>query len=416
MPSKPARKRTRYGERTIVLPIFEEQYHDIVECPECFRSEWLAPMYSAHPELFPKGFEQGYEMSGHYISKRLNLKIRRIKLRNGDQYQVRPAFALPMMTGRVQDVEPGLFLRQFNVPYWALARLYGRNISYWYRLETGLGRYSIVGTTVKTVPIPEHLLADEHHEKINGEKIYIATTVAEGCVLGAEVSPTASKEDLQKAYGVFKEEALAVEPKYAPSTVNTDGWSGTIGAWSALFVGVVLIRCFLHAWLRIRDRSKNLKEVFFEIGNRVWEVYYSETHRVMSQRIRRLRDWATKNLSGIVLEKVLDLCDKKEEWSLWYENEGAYTTSNALDRLMRRQNTYFDRGQHFQGSIESSNRRSRAWALLHNYWQWSPEAVEANKGTMCPAERLNGMRYSECWLTNLLVATSTSGTKTPLNV
>jgi len=374
-------------------------------------------MYAAHCELFPAGFAEGYEMNGHYVSERLNLKIRRIKLRNGDQYQIRPAFALPMMTGRVQDVEPALFLRQFSVPYWALVRLYGRNISYWYRLETGLGRYSIVGTTVKTVPIPTDLLADEHHEKIDGEKVYIATTVGKGCMLGAEAVSSASTEDLQKGYGVFKEEALAVEPEYAPSTVNTDGWSGTIAAWAALFRDVILIRCFLHAWLRIRDRSKNLKETFFEMGKRVWEVYYSETHRVMSQRIRRLREWATKNLSGIVLEKVLDLCDKKEEWSLWYENEGAYTTSNELDRLMRRQNAYFDRGQHFHGSIEAANQRSRAWAILHNYWQWSPEAVNANAGAICTAERLNGKRYDDCWLTNLLVATSIAGTKkSPLKV
>ena len=106
MPSKPTQKRPRYGERTIVLPILEEQYHEIVECPGCFRSEWLVPLYAKHPELFPAGFDKGYEMNGHYISKRLNLKIRRIKLRNGAQYQIRPAFALPMMTGRVPDVEP----------------------------------------------------------------------------------------------------------------------------------------------------------------------------------------------------------------------------------------------------------------------------------------------------------------------
>jgi hypothetical protein len=262
--------------------------------------------------------------------------------------------------------------------------------------------------TVKTVPIPINLLADEHHEKINGEKTYIATTVAEGCVLGAEVSPSASKGDLQKAYGVFKDEALAVEAEYAPMTVNTDGWSGTIGAWSALFVGITLIRCFLHAWLRIRERSKNLKELFFEIGERVWEVYDAQTRRMMSQRIRRLRDWAMKHLNGVVLEKVLDLCDKKGEWDLWYEHENAYTTSNELDRLMRRQNDYFDRGQHFHGGVESSNLRSRAWAVLHNYWDWGRKTRAANEGYRCPAERLNKKRYADNWLENLLVATSTT--------
>jgi hypothetical protein len=224
------------------------------------------------------------------------------ELRNGNQYQIRPAFALPMMVGRVSDVEAGLFLRKFGMPYWAIARLYGRNPPFWYRLERGFGRNSIVGTTVKTVPVPVDLLADEHHEKIKGEKTYIATIIAGGCVLGAEVSPSASMEDLKQAYGVFKEESLAVAPEYVPRTVNIDGWSGTKGAWSALFPMIVILRCFLHAWLKIRERGKKL-ENFFELGEKVWNVYYSSTHRMMCQRIRRLSDWARKKVSGIVLER-----------------------------------------------------------------------------------------------------------------
>lgn len=417
MAAKPATPRVQYGQRTITLPITEEQYAEIIDDPQCFRDKWIDPFYADCPELFPSGFEKGYEMNGHYHSKRQKITIRRIALKNGEQYQIRPAFVLPMMVARTDDVQAGLFLRKFGVPYWAIARIFGRNPTFWYRLEISIGRNSIVGTTVKTVPIPVDLLADEHHETISGEKTYIATTIAEGVVLGAEVSPTASKEDLQKAYGVFKDEALAVDPQYAPSTVNTDGWGGTIGAWTALFMKIVLIRCFLHAWLRIRDRAKNLKAMFFEIGERVWAVYYSETRRVMSQRIRRLRDWATKKLSGVVLEKVLDLCDKKEEWSLWYDHPDGHTTSNMLDRLMRSQNGYFDRGQHFHGGLAASNLRSRSWAILHNYWPWSPEAVVANEGASCPAERLNGKRYSNCWLTNLLVAASLRGTKKqPLKV
>jgi hypothetical protein len=393
------------------LPITEEHYANIIDDPTRVRKEWLDPQYAGSPELFPPDFAKGYEMNGHYPSKRQGVKIRRIALKNGDQYQLRPAFLLPMMVAKVDEVEAGLFLRKFGVPYWALVRLFGRNISFWYRLELSFGRNSIVGTTIKTVAIPPHLLADEHHEKINREKTYIATTVAEGCVLGAEISPTASKDDLKIAYGVFKDESLAVDPKYVPSTVNTDGWGGTIAAWSALFPMITLIRCFLHAWLRIRDRAKNLKEKFFEIGERVWEVYYSETRRVMGQRIRRLRDWAIKNLQGVILEKVLDLCAKSEEWGLWYDHPESHATSNMLDRLMRQQNDYFDRGQHFHGSLESSNLRSRSWAILHNYWQWSPESVAENDGARCPAERLNGKRYADCWLTNLLVATSIGGTK-----
>ena len=78
----------------------------------------------------------------------------------------------------------------------------------WYRLETGLGRNSLVGSTVRTAELPEHLLADEHHRRRDGEKNYIATTVAAGCVLGAALSEGAGTEDLKEAYGVFKQEAF----------------------------------------------------------------------------------------------------------------------------------------------------------------------------------------------------------------
>jgi len=105
------------------------------------------------------------------------------------------------------------------------------------------------------------------------------------------------------------------------------------------------------------------------------------------------------------------ICNKSVNTTLESAFEDAYTTSNALDRLMRQQDGYFDRGQHFHGDLKSANLRSRSWAILHNYWPWSPEAVVDNDGTRCPAERLNGKSYSDCWLQNLLVAASLAGTK-----
>ncbi len=86
-----------------------------------------------------------------------------------------------------------------EVPFWALAHVFGRDATYWYRLEVGLGRNSIVGTTVRHGQLPEHLVADEHHQRRDGVKNYIATTVAAGCCLGAALSQTANAEDLQAA-------------------------------------------------------------------------------------------------------------------------------------------------------------------------------------------------------------------------
>jgi hypothetical protein len=344
------------------------------------------------------------------LSKKLQLPIRRITLKNEAIYSVRPSFVMPSMTARVDDVANALFFAKW-VPLWALTRVYGMSTSKWYRMINAFGRNSIVGTTVKTAGLPEHILADEHHEKQNGEKVYIATTVAAGCILGAEVCPSASTEDLTNGYGVFKEEAFELDPNYSPKTVNTDGWKGTQGAWSALFPMIVILRCFLHAWLSIRDRAKNLKEQFFDLGSRVWEVYHSEDRRTMRQRLRRLKGWAMQHLSGVALEKTLDLCAKDRFWSMWYDHPDGHATSNMLDRLMRSQNGFFDRGQHFHGDLSSANLRSRAWAILHNYWPWSPASRANNDNATCPAERLNRKRYAENGLENLLIAASLGGTK-----
>jgi hypothetical protein len=50
---------------------------------------------------------------------------------------------------------------------------------------------------------PEHL-ADEHHQTIDGAKVYLARTVGDGCVLGTEPAGAA---ELTAAYGVFQAEA-----------------------------------------------------------------------------------------------------------------------------------------------------------------------------------------------------------------
>jgi len=158
-------------------------------------------------------------------SEKTQLAIRRITLRNGEHYSVRPSFVLPSMTGYTADVADALFLAKW-VPLWALEQVYHIDSSKLYRIINTIGRNSIVGTTIKTANIPTHLLADEHYEKCCGEKVYIATTVAEGCVFGAEVCPSASSEDLTKGYSVFKDESLELDPQYEPETVNTDGWKG----------------------------------------------------------------------------------------------------------------------------------------------------------------------------------------------
>jgi hypothetical protein len=396
------------GIRSICVPATEEQYQEVVEDPRLFRA-WLLENYRLHPELFPEGFGRGFQMKDQRTSKKTKLVVRRILLADGTAYAVRPSFLMPYHAARVSQVEHGLFLRKFGVPFWALARVFGRDRMFWFRLECRLGGNSLVGTTIRTAPLPENLIADEHHQTRDGQKVYLATTVAAGCCLGVAVAPSASADDLASAYGVFCAEAQNVEPDYAPKTVSTDGWKGTQAAWRQLFGLIVVLRCFLHAWLKIRDRAKNLKGTFRDLSTRVWNAYHAPDKRSLSQRLRRLRTWAGENVGGVVLDAVLDLCDKRKLWLLAHDHPEGHRTSNMLDRIMRSMNRYFFAGQHLHGSHPASERHVRGWCLLWNFAPWNPATTKANGGWQSPAERLNQHRYHSNWLENLLISASLGG-------
>jgi hypothetical protein len=144
--------------------------------------------------------------------------------------------------------------------------------------------------------------------RLNGEKVYEATTVANKCILGVGLAGNEGTESLTD-YGHFKEEALNIKPDFQPKIVTTDGWEHTQRVWKDLFPGIAVILCFLHAFLNIRDRSKRHKKQLRSISEKVWDIYHAETIVSFSQRIRRLLQWASVITIYSVQDKVLKLCD-----------------------------------------------------------------------------------------------------------
>jgi hypothetical protein len=392
------------------LPIRKDLYDRIIDSPQPFRL-WLDQAFRQSPELFPKDFAQGYTLKDARTSAKLGLRLRRIRCKaTGSAFTVRPSFVLPYMTAWTDDAQGPLFLRSFGVPFWGLARVFGRNPMFWYRLEVGLGRNRLVGTTLRRASLPQHLLADEHHQPRDGVKNYIATTVGAGCCLGAALAPGAGAEELEAAYGVFKQEAQEVQADYQPKTVNTDGWAATRQAWRRLFPLVVILRCFLHGWLSIRDRAKHLGEVFRSLSEKVWHAYHAADRRSFAQRLRRLWEWASEHVgAAYVLEQVQKLCGRSREYGVAYRYPGGQRTSNMLDRVMRAMNRYYEDSQHLHGSAAACDRHSRAWALLYNFRPWHPATARANGGYQSPAHRLNRHRYHDDWLHNLLMSASLAG-------
>jgi hypothetical protein len=316
------------------------------------------------------------------------------------------------MTALTEDVEKALFLRRFNVPYWGLTYAFGRDNMFWYRQEQAVGRFNIVGTTVKSSEnLPQDLLADEKHTYRRGTKQYIAMTVAKECIFGAELTESASEVSLKKAYGTFADEARSVNSDYAPESVNTDGWLPTQGAWKQLFPKITVILCFLHAFIKIRTRAtKVLRESFVRTADKVWDAYQAENKASFAQRLRRLKEWAEEQVPDSPMkEHIMDLCAKRHRFIKSYDHKNAHRTGNMVDRLMK----FIDRacfdGMYFHGTLESGNRRVRALALLWNFCPSSPATVKKHNGKICPAERLNGKRYDDIWLNNLLVSASMNG-------
>jgi hypothetical protein len=360
------------------------------------------------PELFPPTIADGFRLTGRLpeSAKLPGIRLRQLRLANGAVYTVRPSFVMPYMTAFADDVEYPLRLMAFGVPGWLVAQKFGHDAHFWDRQVERLGRNSLAGTTVRDPDrLPEHLAADEHHAAWCGAKGYVAITAGDGCVLGIALTESADDEHLAQAYGTFQQEALEVNPHYVPQTVNTDGWKATQNAWRTLFPLVAVILCFLHGFLKIRDRCRKMRT----LHERVWEVYRAAKADAFSEGMRVFRAWAeSQSWPAAVREVLAKLWNRAGEYVLAYEYPGCRRTSNMVDRLTNRlyRVLYAHRGLH--GHQSSSERRLRGWALLINFCPYAPRAGQARE-YRSPAERLNKNRYHDNWLQNLMLSASLGG-------
>jgi hypothetical protein len=108
MPAADRSTEATRGPKTICIPCSQEQYERIVADPALFR-EFLDQQIEAMPELFPPEIRRGYRMKDLYTSRKTGWRLRRIDLRDGESYSVRPSFLMPYFSGRAEDVQAPLF-------------------------------------------------------------------------------------------------------------------------------------------------------------------------------------------------------------------------------------------------------------------------------------------------------------------
>lgn len=367
-------KLTSKGCRQICIPMTREQYDVTWNAPASVR-EYLEPLIRDYPEMFPASVSTGYQLHGHLPeSKKLpGVRLRQIRTSDG-VYTLRPSFAFSYMTGTVDELEKPLFLLALHVPIWAVTFVFGRNDMYWQRLLERMGRNSLAGTTVRvSEKMPQHIAADEDH--------------------------------LLEAYGVFDKEARDVSPDWQPLTVNTDGWKATRNAFTKLFPKIVLLLCFLHGFLKIRDRCRK----YHDLHQRVWDVYRAESAADFGTRMDSLKTWSeTADLRGPVQENLEKLFVHKDDYAASYAHPNCYRTSNQVDRPMNRicRSLYASRGIH--GHQVTSERRLRGLCLLENFRPFAPRS-NIDRPHQSPAHRLNDRSYHPNWLHNLQSSASLQG-------
>jgi hypothetical protein len=177
-----------------------------------------------------------------------------------------------------------------------------------------------------------------------------------------------------------------------------------------LFSLIIIIECFLHAFIKIRERGKHLKETFHQLSQKVWDVYHAIDANSFRSQAADLLSWAEQRTTGYVLDAVRKLCSKVDRFALAYDYPLAHRTSNMLDRHMNLMDRWLLSSRFFHGHWTSAERSIRAWALWHNFGPDCP-LTRAKQGYSSPAHKLNGFVYHDNWLHNLMISTSMSGVR-----
>jgi hypothetical protein len=180
-----------------------------------------------------------------------------------------------------------------------------------------------------------------------------------------------------------------VAPNWQPKSINTDGWKATRSSLRSLFPGVLLVLCFLHGFLKIRDRCRK----DHGLHQRVWDVYRAETEAEFRAGLIELKEWSeTQSLREPVQTALEKLFSHADDYASSYTEPEVYRTSNQVDRPMNRltRSLYASRGIH--GHQASSERRLRGLSLLENFDPFAgrPFARRSNtkRNHPSPAHRL----------------------------
>ena len=209
---------------------------------------------------------------------------------------------------------------------------------------------------------------------------------------------------------MYKRQVHDHAPEYAPQTVTTDAWEATRWACQQLFPGIAWILCFLHEVIKVRDGCRSKPDLRYGLTEDLWHIYHAETKRQFAQRLRRFLEWVnSRNLPAAIAQRLCRLRNKSGDFQRAYDFPDAYRTSNQVDRPMNHLDRMLYAMQGFHGTLQAAELSVRTMALLWNFHPFCRKTRKQKQGCLCPFEQLNGFRYHDDWMRNLLIATSLNG-------
>ena len=263
--------------------------------PRGFVSSWTDTS-KATPELFPPGIDRGYRMKDVYTSRKTGCKLRRIELRDlqllpgpallSDALPVtavprtcRPPFS-PQVRRPLLGVDRGL--RAFPVRTGTAWSVPWDGPAWWerpYRRRSGCpATWSPTRSTRLWAGVSKKGLPGDHRR----------WRAPPGPGPGEDGRGGRPDGRLRRVPGGG--------PPPRPEVPTGDGQHRRLarhpGGLADALQGRHAILCFLHAFLKIRDRAVHMKETFSELSCRVWEADHAPDARSFSQRLRRLRAWS----------------------------------------------------------------------------------------------------------------------------
>jgi hypothetical protein len=176
-------------------------------------------MLHQHPALFPEAMDQGFTLHDYDVSVKQDLVVRRITVTTtGVVFTLRPSLVMPSMIACTDAVEKALSLRQWGVPFDALASVFGREAMCWYRAWLACGRPALLGTTVTDLAQrPTTQVADAKVPGVAGQEVDVPTTVGAGCFLGVSVVAAADTTTLEAGSGACARAAQGPRARLSPA-------------------------------------------------------------------------------------------------------------------------------------------------------------------------------------------------------